>query len=49
MERDTALVLMDVREGKVTKERARDVYRVVIDEDTWSVDQNETARLRADR
>ncbi len=46
-EREPELVLVDVREGKVSPERARDVYRVAIDPRTWTVDAGETARLRA--
>ena len=48
-ERDPALVLRDVREGKVSPERARQVYLVAIDSDTWTVDERETAGLRADQ
>jgi N-methylhydantoinase B len=46
-ERDPRLVLRDVRDGKVSLERARDVYRVSIDTATWRVDVEETARLRS--
>ena len=46
-ERDPALVLVDVREGKVTEERAREVYKVAVDKENWKVDQDETARLRS--
>lgn len=46
-EREPELVLVDVREGKVSLERAREVYRVAIDTGTWTVDGRETARLRA--
>lgn len=45
-ERAPALVLRDVREGKVSLERAREVYRVIIDPVTWVVDQEATERLR---
>ena len=45
-ERDPELVLRDVRQGKVSLERARDLYRVAIDTKDWSVDQPETAMLR---
>ncbi|MCZ6634799.1 MAG: hydantoinase B/oxoprolinase family protein [bacterium] len=45
-ERDPHLVLRDVREGKVSPERAREVYRVAIDTDGWTVDEAETAGLR---
>ena len=47
VERDPELVLVDVREGKITLERAREVYQVAVDEDAWTVDQDETAKLRA--
>ena len=46
--REPALVLRDVREGKVSPERARDAYGVAIDTATWTVDENETARLRSE-
>jgi N-methylhydantoinase B len=46
-ERDPALVLRDVREGKVSPARARELYRVVVDTAAWRVDDAETARLRA--
>jgi hypothetical protein len=39
-------VLVDVREGKVSLERARDIYGVAIDPGDWSIDATETARLR---
>ena len=45
-ERDPELVLRDVREGKVSVERARDVYRVAVDVDGWTVDKAATAELR---
>ena len=43
-ERDPALVLADVREGKVSAERARDVYRVVLDGDAVDVTGTEALR-----
>ncbi len=43
-ERDPALVLADVREGKVSAERARDVYRVVLDGDAVDVSGTEALR-----
>jgi N-methylhydantoinase B len=46
-EREPGRVLSDVREGKVNLERARDTYRVAIDPSTWTVDEDETQRLRA--
>ena len=45
-ERDPALVLRDVREAKVSLERARTAYKVAVDPDTWTVDETETAQLR---
>jgi N-methylhydantoinase B len=44
-ERDPALVLRDVRAGKVSLERARDVYRVAIAE--GALDEAATLELRA--
>jgi N-methylhydantoinase B/oxoprolinase/acetone carboxylase alpha subunit len=46
-QRDPALVLSDVRDELISVERARDVYRVVIVPQTWTVDEAATARLRA--
>ena len=46
-ERDPQLVLRDVREGKVSLQRARDLYRVAVDTDAWAVDAAQTAALRA--
>ena len=43
-ERDPALVLRDVREAKVSLERARTVYKVAVDPDTWTVDEAGTAK-----
>jgi N-methylhydantoinase B len=48
-DRDPALVLRDVREGKVSPARARAVYRVAVDPATRGVDEVETGRLRTDR
>jgi len=48
-ERDPALVLDDVRQGKVSVQRACDIYRVVVDPATWTVDAASTARLRSVR
>ena len=44
--RDPELVLSDVVDGKVSVERANDVYGVVIGEDGQSVDMAATERLR---
>jgi len=45
-EREPDLVLRDVREGKVSVERARDAYAVAIDLATLTIDEPETRRLR---
>ena len=47
-ERDPDAVLSDVRNGKVSPERARKIYRVVVGLETWTVDREATARLRSD-
>jgi N-methylhydantoinase B len=47
LERDPALVLCDVREGKVSLERAQAVYGVVIDGSTWTVNEAATSRIRS--
>jgi N-methylhydantoinase B len=47
--RDPARVLHDVREEKITPEYARREYGVAIDTTTWTVQEDETARLRAAR
>jgi N-methylhydantoinase B len=46
-ERDPSLVVRDVRDGKVSLERARSVYRTVVNTATWTVDAQGTARLRS--
>jgi N-methylhydantoinase B len=45
-ERDPQLVLRDAREAKVSVGRAREIYRVAIDDGIWSVDAEETSKLR---
>lgn len=45
-QRDPARVLRDFRDELITLEEARDVYRVAIDPETRSVDENGTAELR---
>jgi N-methylhydantoinase B len=45
-ERDPQLVLRDVREGKVSVMRAREVYGVVVNTDQWTVDGRATSELR---
>ena len=47
-ERDARLVLRDVRDAKVSLERARDIYKVSIDPESWCVNVGETARLRGE-
>jgi len=47
VERDPARVLRDVLEGKVSVERARDVYHVAVDTTGYRVDEAETAMLRS--
>jgi N-methylhydantoinase B len=46
-ERDMEAVLRDVREGKVSEKRARDRYGVAIDTKTWTINRQESAKLRA--
>lgn len=46
-ERDPQLVLRDVREGKVSVERARDEYAVALDTSNWTLNETETRKLRA--
>jgi N-methylhydantoinase B len=46
LERDPELLLADVRDGKVTLKSAREDYRVVIDPETLTVDEEATKRLR---
>jgi len=46
LDRDLDQVLQDVMEEKVSVERARDMYGVVIDEKTRKIDFNATANLR---
>ena len=45
-ERDTRLVLKDVRDGKVSVERAKSIYKTVINLNNWSVNKSETDKLR---
>lgn len=48
-ERDPQLVLKDAKNEKISLESARKYYGVVIDQKTWTVDENETTALRAKR
>jgi N-methylhydantoinase B len=45
-DRDPALVLRDVKEGKVSLERAEQAYGVVIDPDTLAIDAGRTGAAR---
>ncbi len=49
LEREPAAVLDDVRCGKISLDRAREVYGVVINPKSWSVDIKETSRSRKTR
>lgn len=46
-QRDPKMVLSDVRQGKVSLERARAAYGVVIDPELMAVDSSATTQLRA--
>jgi N-methylhydantoinase B len=46
-ERPADKVLRDARNELVSLEKARELYGVVIDPETWTVDEAETARLRS--
>jgi N-methylhydantoinase B len=48
LERDPMRVLHDVRNGLVSPDGARRDYGVVIDTESWTVDEESTVRLRAD-
>jgi N-methylhydantoinase B len=45
-QRDPQFVLRDVRDSKISIERARRIYRVEIDPTSWTVDEAATAKLR---
>ena len=47
MHREVSAVRHDVSEGLVSVERARHIYGVAIDPKTFEVDEQETAKLRA--
>jgi len=49
LERDPELLLADVRDGKVTLEKAREDYQVVIDPVTLTIDQEATRKLREEQ
>jgi N-methylhydantoinase B len=46
-ERDAAAVAEDVRQGKISFAKARDIYRVAVDPQTFKVDIKATQELRA--
>ena len=46
-ERDPRAVLEDVRQGRVSVEAARREYGVAVDVEGWTVDEEETRRLRS--
>ena len=46
-ERDPERVLRDVQDEKLSNTRAREVYGVAINTETWSIDFAETDKLRA--
>lgn len=46
-ERDPDDVLRDVRDGRISPERARDIYRVAVDTEQWQVDIEATRILRS--
>jgi N-methylhydantoinase B len=43
--RDAASVLRDVRDGKISVQRARECYGVAIDTDTWTIEPVESERF----
>ncbi len=46
LEREPASVVRDVRDRKVSARKAREVYGVIFNSRTWSVDEKETRALR---
>jgi N-methylhydantoinase B len=46
-ERDPEMVRKDVHNGLVSFEAARDIYKVVVDPKTFTIDQAATKKLRA--
>jgi N-methylhydantoinase B len=48
LERDSDLLLQDLRDSKVTLESAREDYRVVVDSETLRVDEEATRKLRSE-
>jgi N-methylhydantoinase B len=47
-ERPAELVAREVRDGVISVEAARNVYGVVVDQGSWSVDKEATAHLRGE-
>jgi N-methylhydantoinase B len=45
-ERDPALVALDVAEGKISVQRARDVYGVIVHPEQLTLDRERTQALR---
>jgi N-methylhydantoinase B len=48
-DRDSTLVLKDVREGKISIERAQKVYKTIIDHRNWLVNEDQTKKLRSSK
>ena len=46
-DRDPEAVLRDVRDGKVSLERARQIYGVIVDPETWTVDSDPSKDTRS--
>jgi N-methylhydantoinase B len=46
-EREPELVVLDVIEGKISAERARETYGVVVDPEQLTLDSEETLALRS--
>ena len=46
-ERDPEMVREDVKNGLVSAQAARDIYKAVIDPKTFTIDQAATKKLRA--
>lgn len=49
LERDVRLVQKDVRDGLVSVKRAKEVYGVLLDSDTYEIDMEGTEKLRSTR